>query len=148
MDLVAINDDATLFVSGAIDDWEAIRTHGIDCVVDMDGDIDPGVPEAPNAILYVYNPILDADLPALTRIEALGRLVADLVCGGHRVLVHCRAGYNRSMFVTATALTYLGMTGEQALLHVRTRRAGALFNETFAQHVERLPARRIRVETL
>jgi protein-tyrosine phosphatase len=148
MEIVAVNEQGTLFVSGDIEDWEALRALGIDTIVDMDGDVDPGVPEAPNEILYVYHPILDEDLPDLSKIEALGRLVADLVAGGHRVLVHCRMGFNRSALVTATALTYSGMTGEQALAWLRERRPGALFNETFAAHVQGLPARRIRVDSL
>ena len=148
MDLVAINSAATLFVSGDIDDWASVRERGIDTIVDMDGTIDPGIPEAPNQVLYVYWPILDEDLPSLPRLEALGRLVADLVGTDHRVLVHCRMGFNRSVLVIATALTHLGMSGEQALHHLRELRPGALFNETFADHVRTLPARRIRVETV
>jgi len=148
VDIVAVNPLGTLFVSGAIEDWDAVRERGIDTIVDMDGDVDPGIPEAPNAILYVYHPILDDDLPNLAKIEALGRLVAELVSTDHRVLVHCRMGFNRSVLVAATALTYLGMTGEQAVGHLRECRPGALFNENFAQHVLGLPARRIVVETL
>ena len=148
MDLVAINSAATLFVSGEIDDWAPVRERGIDTIVDMDGTIDPGIPEAPNQVLYVYWPILDEDLPPLPRLEALGRLVADLVGTDHRVLVHCRLGFNRSVLVIATALTHLGMSGEQALHHLRKLRPGALFNETFAEHVRTLPARRIRVEVV
>ena len=148
MDLVAINSSATLFVSGEIDDWASVRERGIDTIVDMDGTIDPGIPEAPNQVLYVYWPILDEGLPPLPRLEALGRLVADLVGADHRVLVHCRMGFNRSVLVIATALTHLGMSGEQALHHLRELRPGALFNETFAEHVRTLPARRIRVETV
>ena len=79
MDIVAVNPAGTLFVSGDIEDWEALRERGIDTIVDMDGDVDAGLPAAPNAILYVYHPILDDDLPDLTKIEALGRLVAELV---------------------------------------------------------------------
>jgi protein-tyrosine phosphatase len=146
VDIVAVNPGGTLFVSGDVEDWEALRERGIDTIVDMDGDVDPGLPEAPNAILYVYHPILDEELPDLTRIEALGRLVADLVSADHRVLVHCRMGLNRSVLVIATALTYLGMTGEQALSHLRECRPGALFNDAFAAHVLGLPARRLRVE--
>jgi protein-tyrosine phosphatase len=148
VDIVAINVDETLFVSGEIEDWEALRERGIDTIVDMDATVDSGLPQAPGSILYVYHPILDEDLPNLAKIEALGRLVADLVSSDHRVLVHCRMGFNRSALVIATALTYLGMTGESALQHLRERRPGALFNESFATHVATLPARRIRVETL
>ncbi len=148
MELVAVNEDATLFVSGDIEDWGALRALAIDTIVDMEGTIDPGVPEAPDAILYVYHPILDDELPDLTRIEALGIMAADLVQQGRRVLIHCRMGFNRSALVAATALTYLGMTGPQALAHMRERRPGSLFNEIFAAHVQALPARQVRVETL
>ncbi len=104
----------------------------------------PGGP----AILYVYHPILDEELPDLTRIEALGLLVADLVHRKRRVLIHCRMGFNPSALVAATALTYLGMTGREALASMRERRPGSLFNQTFAAHVQALPARQVRVETL
>jgi protein-tyrosine phosphatase len=148
VELVAINAEETLFVSGEIDDWGAILERDIDTIVDMDRDVDPGVPQAPNSILYVYFPILDENLPDLRKLDALGRLVADLVSEGHRVLVHCRMGLNRSALVIATALTYLGMNGSQALAHLREIRPGALFNETFAEHVLALRARRVRLEEL
>ena len=148
MDIIPVNADETLYVSGEIEDWEALFERGIDTIVDMDASVDAGLPQAPGSVLYVYHPILDQDLPNLVKIEALGRLVADLVSSDHRVLVHCRMGFNRSVLVIATALTYLGMTGEAALVHSRECRPGALFNENFANHVATLPARRIRVETL
>lgn len=50
-------------------------------------------------------------------------------------------GFNRSNLVIATALTYLGMTGEQALRHLQQIRPGALYNENFANYVRGLPAR-------
>ena len=148
MDIVAINPDETLFVSGEIEDWQGLLARGIDTVVDMDASVDAGLPQTPGSILYVYHPILDEDLPNLAKIDALGRLVANLVSSDHRVLVHCRMGFNRSVLVIATALTYLGMSGEAALNHLRERRPGALFNESFATHVATLPARRIRVENI
>jgi hypothetical protein len=148
MELVAINVEETLFVSGEIDDWGVVRGRGIDTIVDMDGDVDPGVPEGPGEVLYVYYPIRDEDLPDLKKLDALGRMVADLVAGEHRVLVHCRMGFNRSNLVIATALTYLGMRGADALRHLQDRRPGALYNENFAEHVRLLPARRIRLEHL
>jgi hypothetical protein len=148
VDIIAVNADETLYVSGEIEDWEALLERGIDTIVDMDASVDAGLPQAPGSVLYVYHPILDEDLPNLVKIEALGRLVADLVSSDHRVLVHCRMGFNRSVLVIATALTYLGMTGAAALDHLRERRPGALFNESFAAHVATLPARRIRVENL
>jgi protein-tyrosine phosphatase len=148
VDLVTINSARTLYLSGEIEDWQALASLGIDTVVDMDSSVDAGLPQAPGEILYVYHPILDQELPDLVKIDALGRLVADLVASDHRVLVHCRMGFNRSVLVIATALTYLGMTGAAALDHLRERRPGALFNDVFARHVAGLPARRIRIETI
>ena len=142
MELVAVNTAGTFFVSGDIEGWDEVLARGVDTVVDLDGYIDAGLPEIPNRILYVYYPILDEDLPCLRKLEAVGRLVADLVESAHVVLVHCRMGLNRSNLVVATALTYLGMTGEEAVLHLRGLQAGALFNETFAGHVRTLPCRR------
>jgi protein-tyrosine phosphatase len=146
MDIVAVNPEGTLFVSGEIEDWTVVKDHGIDTIVDMDGDVDPGLPEAPNQILYVYFPIFDEALPSLQKLDSVGRLVADLVGNEHRVLVHCRMGLNRSVLVIATALTYLGYSGERALSHLQGIRPGALYNETFADHVKTLPARRLRLE--
>jgi protein-tyrosine phosphatase len=140
VELVSVNDQQTLFVSGAIEDWEPLRRLRIDTIVDMDGDVDTGVPEAPNQILYVYFPIRDEELPCLEKLHAVGRMVAELVRADHVALVHCRMGFNRSNLVIATALTYLGMTGEQALLHLQRIRPGALYNEAFAEYVRTLPA--------
>jgi protein-tyrosine phosphatase len=148
MEIVAINRQGTLLTSGDIDDWTVVQGYRVDTVVDLDGDVDVGLPEAPNEILYIYFPILDEDVPNLRKLDALGRLVADLVEGGHVVLVHCRMGLNRSNLLAATALTYLGMTGLDALTHIRGLRPGALFNEKFAEHLCCLPARRIRLEVL
>jgi protein-tyrosine phosphatase len=146
MDLVAVNQEGTLFVSGEIEDWAVVSGHDIDTIVDMDGDVDPGLPEAPNHILYVYFPIRDEALPSLQKLDSVGRLVADLIGNEHRVLVHCRMGLNRSVLVIATALTYLGYSGARALAHLQAIRPGALYNETFAEHVKTLPSRRLRLD--
>jgi protein-tyrosine phosphatase len=148
MEVIRINETGTLLVSGEIDDWALLSAQGVDTVVDMDGDVDPGLPEAPNELLYVYFPILDEELPNLRKLDALGRMVADLVDGGHVVLVHCRLGYNRSILVAAIALSYLGHAGPEIIVHMRQLRPGALFNERFADHVSSLPARRVRLEVV
>lgn len=148
MDVFPLNEQGTLLVSGEVDDWAVLRRLRVDTVVDMDGDVDPGIPEAPGEILYIYFPILDEDLPNVKKLDALGRLVADLVQTDHVVLVHCLMGFNRSMLVAATALSYLGFPGSRALEHLRRIRPGALFNERFAEYVRGLPARRLRLETL
>ena len=139
MEIVPVNSERSFFVSGDIDDWQAVKDHHIDTIVDMDGDVDPGVPEAPNQILYVYFPIRDENLPCLKKLHAVGRLVAELIRDDHVALVHCKMGFNRSNLLVATALTYLGMSGGEALEHLRRLRPGALYNETFAAYVSSLP---------
>jgi protein-tyrosine phosphatase len=141
MEIIAVNPEATLLVSGLIDDWSDVARHRVDTIVDMDGDVDLGVPEAPNHILYLYYPIVDDGLPCLAKLEAVARLVADLVKHEHVVLVHCLLGANRSNLLAATALTYLGLSGREALERMRQLNPGALFNEVFASHVAALPAR-------
>jgi protein-tyrosine phosphatase len=141
MEIVAVNPAGTLLVSGDIEGWAEVLARGVDTVVDLDGYVDAGLPDTPNRMLYVYYPILDEGLPCLPKLEALGRMVADLVGSGHVVLVHCRMGLNRSNLVVATALTYLGLTGAEAVLHLQKLRPGALYNETFADHVRALPCR-------
>jgi len=141
MEMVDVNPEATLLVSGDIEGWDAVLARRVDTVVDLDGYVDAGLPELPNRLLYLYYPILDEDLPDLPKLEAIARLIADLVSSGHVVLVHCRMGLNRSNLVVATALTYLGMTGAEALEHLRRLRPGALYNELFAAHVSALPCR-------
>lgn len=136
-----MNAGGTLLVSGDIEGWEDVLARGVDTVVDLDGSIDQGLPEIPNRMLYVYYPIFDEALPCLDKLEAVGKLVADLVRSQHTVLVHCRMGFNRSNLVVATALTYLGLTGAEAVRHLQKVRPGALYNETFAEHVRGLPCR-------
>jgi protein-tyrosine phosphatase len=141
MEILAVNAEGTLLVSGEIDDWDQVRAHHVGTIVDLDGGIDPGLPEVPNELLYVYYPLIDDELPNLEKLETVARLVADLVLERQVVLVHCRLGLNRSNLVVATALTYLGLSGAQALDHLRTLRPGILYNDVFADHVQRLPAR-------
>jgi protein-tyrosine phosphatase len=148
MEIFPLNAQQTLLVSGAIDDWQTVRDHAVYAIVDMDGDVDTGVPEAPGEILYIYFPIADEELPHLHRLDALGRLLAALVEARQVVLIHCLLGMNRSNLLPALALTYLGITGEEALTVLRRAQAGALFNDNFASFVVTLPAKRLRLELL
>ncbi len=143
MEIFRVNPDGTLLVSGAIDDWSVVRSHGVHTIVDLDGGVDPGLPETPNEMLYVYFPILDEDLPDLVALDAVAHLVAGLVERKRVVLVHCLLGLNRSNLLLGATLTYLGLSGEEAVAHLRRLQPGALYNENFAQHLRGLPARRL-----
>lgn len=140
MEIFRVNEEGTLYVSSDIDDWEAIHAREVTVIVDMDGEIDHHVPTRPDHFLYVYYPICDEDLPNLGKLHTIAQMVASL-SRFERVLVHCRAGYNRSCLVAGLALTYLGRSGGEALEHLRAARPAALWNENFARYLEALPAR-------
>ena len=140
MVMVAVNEEASLFISPAISDFSPVLERGVDVVIDLEGGLDHGVPTVPNQILYVYFPIYDEDLPNLAKLDGVARMGADLVRSGHRVLSHCGMGFNRSALVAGRILVELGVPGAEAVARLRAVRPGALFNEVFAAHLESLPA--------
>lgn len=138
MELFPIDDAEVLFISPAIDDWSPVLARKIGCVIDLDGEVDHGVPTLPNHMLYVYFPIFDEDLPDLARLDAVAALGTRLLESGQRVLSHCGMGFNRSALVAGMILVRRGMKGPDAVARIRSRRPGALFNETFAAYLESL----------
>src|SRR5580698_6646654 len=99
MDLFQVDDECRLFISPAITDWDVLTCHRVDTVIDLEGDLDCGVPTLPDQCLYIYFPICDEELPNLDKLNALGILGASLVASRHCVLSHCGMGYNRSALV-------------------------------------------------
>ena len=140
MDAICIDDKGCLFISPRIDDWQDVDKHDISVVIDLEGDLDVGVPTVPNRVLYIYYPIFDEDLPDLPKLHAVARLGASLIEAGHKVLSHCGMGFNRSALVAGLILCRLGMTGPDTVRRLRDCRPGALFNEVFAAHLESLGA--------
>ncbi len=138
MEIVQIDEEGRLFLSPAIDDWAPVEVHGITFVIDLEGDLDLGIPTIPNHMLYVYFPIYDEGLPDLTRLHAVARMGAGLVKDGYRVLSHCGMGFNRSALMAGLILIYLGMDGKDAVALLRRKRPGALFNDNFASYLETL----------
>ena len=138
MELFQVDDESLLFISPAITDWDALACRCVDTVIDVDGDIDSGVPTLPDRCLYIYFPIFDEDLPNLDKLHALGNLGASLVASRHCVLAHCGMGFNRSALVAGVILHKLGMPGPEIVTRIRERRQGALFNDTFAAYLESL----------
>ena len=140
MDLVQLGEQRQLFISPSIDDWKPIEDRGITAVIDLDGNLDLGIPNIPDHMVYVYFPIFDDGLPDLNKLHAVARLGARLVANGEKVLAHCGLGFNRSALVAGLVLTYLGMKGEDAVELLREKRPGALFNENFAAYLKALPS--------
>ncbi len=139
MEVFAIDEHRRVFISPDVDDWKPIERHNITAIIDLDGNLDIGVPTVPNHLVYVYFPIQDGELPDLNKLDAVARLGADLVQQGHRVLSHCGMGFNRSALIAGVILTHLGMDGKDAVNLLREKRPGALFNEKFCAYVQSLP---------
>jgi len=134
-EIVQMDDEGRLFLSAMIEDWQPILDRGIDTVIDLEGEIDHGVPTAANQFLYIYLPIHDGSMPDLDRLHAVAKLGAELVKRGDRVLTHCGLGLNRSALMAALILMYLGMDGAAAVERCRERRPGALYNTIFADYL-------------
>src|SRR5258706_11417474 len=111
MELFQVDDAGQLFISPAIseiNDWDVLHRYQVDTIIDLEGEIDVGVPTVPNEYLYIYFPIFDEDLPNLTKLHAIGNLGASVIKSGHRVLSHCGMGYNRSALLAGLILNKLG----------------------------------------
>ena len=138
MDLFQIDAEGQLFISPDVDDWRPIQEQAITVICDLDDDLDIGVPQIPDQILYIYFPFEDKDLPDLHRLHSVARLGAELMRNGHKVLSHCGMGHNRSALLMGVILTYLGMSGEEAVALIRQKRKGALYNMKFATYLQGL----------
>src|SRR3954447_26258892 len=131
-----------LWHGGCPVDFDWVRATGIDVVVDL-ADADAHPPAGATAELtYLKCPLVDHEtVPEPTLTLGLAALVARLVREGHRALVHCTFGRNRSgLMATLVVRELLGLSGADALAHVRARRDRVANNEVFAAWLSSLPA--------
>jgi protein-tyrosine phosphatase len=138
MDVIQLDKDGRLYISPDIDEWEPLKDHGINAIIDLDDDMDSGVPQTLNNVLYIYFPIEDRELPDLERLHSIALLGASLIVSGQRVISHCGMGHNRCALMAGLILVYLGMNGEDAIELIRSRRQGALYNKQFASYLASL----------
>lgn len=134
--------EGRLWQGGCPVDYAWARDTGISAVVDLsDADTYPPVGET-GGFLYLKVPLVDEGrLPDLGLVTRLASLAAGLVADGHRVLVHCTFGRNRSGLVTSLVVReVLGVPGAEAVAHVQSRRRDTVNNATFAEWLRGLPA--------
>jgi protein-tyrosine phosphatase len=127
-----------LALSGHLFEPDDFASLGVDAIVDLEHRGYSHVPAVEAGTLYVSFPIEDDEIVD-PRVPVVARFVADLVQGGQRVLVHCTQGFNRAGVVVARALMEMGMSAQDAIGLVRSRRGldeegfGALGNEDFVR---------------
>lgn len=73
-------------------------------------------------------------------VELLVRNLATIVRRNGKVVVHCRAGRNRSALVAALVVREVtGCSGREARQLVQERRPNSLYNRSFAEYLDSLP---------
>jgi Dual specificity phosphatase, catalytic domain len=106
----------------------------VTALIDLEGDIDPVVPQRELSHVYVYYPIADGPKLDPNVVRHLARFISGLIDAGHKVYVHCKAGMNRASLVTGRVLIHRGMEPEEAIARLRARRdPEVLSNETFLE---------------
>jgi protein-tyrosine phosphatase len=108
----------------------------VTAVIDLEGTVDPNVPQKRIGDVYVYWPLLDEEdrLPNETALRGLASYVSALMDAGHNVLVHCHSGMNRASLVTGCTLVTRGISPEEAIETLERRRAPeVLSNTTFRE---------------
>lgn len=74
--------------------------------------------------------------------HAAAKRAAELSQAGHRVLITCQAGLNRSGVVSALAIHYItGWPGGKCAKIVQMSRPGSLFNAKFLEYLNGIPER-------
>jgi protein-tyrosine phosphatase len=114
---------------------ESGESVAITAVIDLEGDIDPNVPEQKIGDVYLYWPIKDERyLPDETTLLGVVQFTRALLDANHNVLVHCHSGLNRASLVTGRTLVARGMEPADAVEVLRKRRdPNVLNNEVFLE---------------
>ncbi len=121
-----------LFQSTALDE----TLPSMHVIIDLEGfrlDVFPPTMKLPT---YLYWHILDMPwMPNTDQLWNVARFGFNEWKAGKKVLVHCTQGKNRSGLVNGCILWLNGMSGEEAVKLIQTKRPGALFNPVFKKYL-------------
>lgn len=99
---------------------------GIDAVVDLRAERDTEATIWPPGVNVRFAQLQDHATPSAQQLGDAALMVADLMAGGRTVLVHCRAGLERSPTVACAALMLQGWSLDAAYRRVTECRPHAL----------------------
>lgn len=124
-----------LFVGSAPITGDAVARQGFHTLVLMASEYQPHAVDFPGVEVIQW-PLEDDGEPSTEDrkvARTIGKMVADRIRQGRRVLVTCIMGINRSAWVAGHALVELGVRPKDAVQLLRDRRHGTLRNLSFAQ---------------
>jgi len=126
--------DENLYQSSMIDDIE--RAKMFDACIDLEGGIDPN---SSDFKIYLNWTIEDAGLPDIDILKLVASFGYGLAYKKKmKVLVHCEQGINRASLINGVILWMKGMSGEEIVNYIRSKRPGALFNQNFVNYLVNL----------
>lgn len=124
----------------AVRDWGAaavvslIETHEIEAL----GVTALGAEVAARHMHWYHLPIADVGIPAPsfeTAWRVAGEELRSRLQAGFKVLVHCKGGLGRAGMVASRLLVELGLPADQAILHTRAVRPGAIETQAQEAHI-------------
>lgn len=119
---------------------ETLRAYGVSTVVRLVNGRDDDLEAC--GVTAINMPISDG-LKVDERLPALASELAAQIREDRGVLVHCRAGRNRSALLAGLILHELyGWDGPRIVEHLREQRQNALANEAFTGYLSNLKGRR------
>lgn len=109
---------------------------GIDVIVNLLPGIDEMMVKWPK--LYVHVPMPDGKFVHEGQVNFAVSSIISEVDDHKNVLVHCRAGRNRTGLVVCSYLVARGMSPDEAIEHFRRVRPNGLANPAFEEYIRRL----------
>ena len=123
-DAVAVTPSLWVGSAPSAGQLEQLVRDGITAVVDLRAEATDGA-DWPGDVVVVRVPLVDHGAPTGDELRAAAERVTALLRDGRRVLVHCRAGLERSPAVACAVLMAQGWSLADAYRLVAERRRGA-----------------------
>lgn len=106
-----------------------VAEQGVDLLVSLtETAADPDIVTAAG-MDALHIPIEDFTPPEPDQVDEFVATVVERLAGGEQVGVHCHGGLGRTGTLLATWFVWEGMTGDEAIDHVRTLRPGSIETE-------------------